>query len=392
MKILLVHNRYANTGGEDQVFFREKAMLEQYLGKDAVFEYTVSVKDFSKWQILRSILFSKFHYQQIFEMVKREQINIVHIHNYFPLLTASIFQAAKDAGAKVIHTVHNFRWWCISGNFYREEVGICKICVEEKKFWNGIRHKCYRKSFWQSLVAKTSFAYYKYIGVFNRIDQFWVLTKFQYNLLLELGIPKEKLMIKPNMSQLGSVINKVNANKKGFLYVGRLEHEKGIELLLSVWKELPATIHLKVIGNGALKQKLMTAYQQSNIDFIGECSFEEVNSHMQASLFTIQPSLWYETMGLTIIESMQNGTPVIGFEIGTRKELIANGKNGLLTSPEGLLETIKAAANMSELDYGILSQNAKNSAICFTPDLIIQKQINLYNQILVESINSYNGK
>lgn len=389
MKILLVHNQYSTTGGEDQALAREKAILKQWLGEENVFEYTVSVNDYSKWQMLRSIFYSRKQYRNLYDLVKQHQIDIVHVHNYFPVLTASVFKAAKAAGAKLVHTVHNYRWWCISGNFYRPAVGICTLCVDQKNFWNGIKHRCYRNSFLQSLVAKLAYAYYKKIGVFEWIDQCWVLTQFQYQQLIKLGVPANKLQLKPNMldaefpaTQSATIQALPNAQRKGFLYIGRLDAEKGIEYILSEWVKLSEQYQLTVIGSGNLEAALKSQYNQPNIIFTGALPFDQVNQYLQKAQYTLQPSLWYETMGLTIIESMQHGTPVIGFNIGTRPELIKHKKTGFICTPNQFIRTIQLAAHYPDNDYDAMVMNAREYAQNFAPDLIMAQQLHLYENLL----------
>lgn len=382
MKILLVHNQYSTTGGEDQALAREKAVLKQWLGEENVFEYSVSVNDYSKWQMLRSIFYSRKQYRNLYDLVKQHQIDIVHVHNYFPVLTASVFKAAKAAGAKLVHTVHNYRWWCISGNFYRPAVGICTLCVDQKNFWNGIKHRCYRNSFLQSLVAKLAYAYYKKIGVFEWIDQFWVLTQFQYQQLIKLGVPVDKLQLKPNMLDPATIQAVPNAQRRGFLYIGRLDPEKGIEYILSEWVKLSEKYQLTVIGSGSLEAALKSQYNQPNIIFTGALPFDQVNQYLQKAQYTLQPSLWYETMGLTIIESMQQGTPVIGFNIGTRPELIEHKKTGFICTPNQFIRTIQLAAHYPDNDYDAMVMNARVYAQNFAPDLIMAQQLHLYENLL----------
>ena len=382
MKILLVHNQYSTTGGEDQALAREKAILKQWLGQENVLEYSVSVNDYSKWQILRSIFYSRTQYRKVYDVVKQHQIDIVHVHNYFPVLTASVFKAAKAAGAKLVHTVHNYRWWCISGNFYRPTVGICTLCVDQKNFWNGIKHRCYRNSFLQSLVAKLAYAYYKKIGVFEWIDQCWVLTQFQYQQLIKLGVPVDKLQLKPNMLDPATIQALPNAQRNGFLYIGRLDTEKGIEYILSEWIKLSEKYQLTVIGSGSLEAALKSQYNQPNIIFTGALPFDQVNQYLQKAQYTLQPSLWYETMGLTIIESMQQGTPVIGFNIGTRPELIEHKKTGFICTPNQFIRTIQLAAHYPDNDYDAMVMNAREYAQNFAPDLIMAQQLHLYENLL----------
>src|SRR5262249_42902850 len=108
MRILIVHNAYQSSliGGEDIIVQREIKALKSQLGDDSVFEFTVSNDNIRTASLLINLWGDKKNYKIIMEVVKKHGIDIVHVHNFFPLLTPSVFAAAKHAGAKVVHTLH----------------------------------------------------------------------------------------------------------------------------------------------------------------------------------------------------------------------------------------------------------------------------------------------
>jgi glycosyltransferase involved in cell wall biosynthesis len=380
MKLLLVHNHYSVNGGEDVVYHNELQALKSCLPNEDVFEYKVSVNEMSKWYILKNIFFSNKIYRDIFRIVKHNKIDIVHVHNFFPILTGSAFKAASDAGAKVVHTLHNYRWWCLSGNFYRNDSGICMLCTQKKIALSGIQHKCYRNSYVQSMIAQLAFWNYRRINVFNYIDRFIVLSDFQKDLLLKLGLDAHKIIFKPNMVSTLTPATPLTKTKH-YLFVGRLDHSKGIELLLQTWATLPAHFIIEIVGSGILEKELKNKYSQlPNIIFKGELSHPEVVTSMQSAQYTIQSSLLYETFGLTIVESMSLGTPVIGFNIGTRPELIKDRETGFITTPDNLFNTIIESNNHPDYDW--MCVNAKNYARQFTSDKLLSVQLNAYSELL----------
>jgi glycosyltransferase involved in cell wall biosynthesis len=380
MKVLILHNQYIQQGGEDIVVKNEFEVLQNTLGKEHVFEYVVKTNPDQKWKIVSSVLFSFKEYKNVFNFVKKNKIDIVHIHNYFPLLTISIFKAARDAGAKVIHTAHNYKLWCIAGTFYRDQVGICTLCIKSNNILSGIRHKCYRNSLFQSAITKLSFWNYKQRGMLNYIDKLIVLSEFQFQLFADLGIEKEKMVLKGNMVHFNPSSININ-NKKDYLFIGRLEYSKGIDFLLSNWKLLPSSFILKIIGTGSLDTQLRSQYAEfKNIVFLGALNKTKVGEYIRSAKYTIQPSLWYETFGLTIIESMMLGTPVIGLNIGTRNEMIDSGKNGLITTEEKFISTIIESEKF-EL-YEKMCHEAVACALKYQPENIIQQQLSIYKEVL----------
>ena len=380
MKILLLHNHYSVNGGEDIVFFNELNLLKNQLGEENVFEYTVGVNDKTKAEILKSIFFSIKQYKIVYDLIKIHQIDIVHIHNYFPILTISVFKAVKDAGAKLVHTAHNYRLWCIAGNFYQTGKGICTLCTQKGGLMSGITNKCYRNSLMQSIAAQMTFWYYRRMNILNYVDKLFVLTNFQKEKLVQLGVDVNKILLKPNLV-LPQELPTKKIEKKGYLYVGRLDESKGVELLLETWLKLPKHFNLIICGSGILEDYLIKKYNQSSIIFLGEQSSIQVTELMKMARYTIQPSLLFETFGLTIIESMSIGTPVIGFEIGTRTELIQHMKTGFLTSTNKLMETLLISDQFNE--YDLMSQNAQLYAQKFLPDVILKQQLQIYNELIL---------
>lgn len=383
MKILIIHNKYQskNIGGEDIVYKNELNALREKLGCENVFCYEVSNDNINKFKLLFEIWFSKKYYKEVAKIIKENDIDIVHVHNFFPLLTPAVFKATKDSKAKVIHTLHNYRLWCISGILYRDGFGICEICAQKKFSFAGILNKCYRKSLLQSFVAQLAFWFYKLTGAFKNIDYFFVLTNFQKNKVKSLGIDEYKIILKPNSLQMSF---DMKTQKYNYVYVGRLEESKGILNLLEIWDQLDEKYILTIVGGGDIEMQLRQKYKKPNIIFKGKCSREETAAIISHSKYLLQPSLLYETFGLTIIEAMGAGVPVIGYDIGTRSDFIKDGINGFLSGPNELKNVIERSYDYG--DYDMLSKAAKESVKQYKNEYVIEKQIEIYKNILENKI------
>lgn len=383
MKLLIIHNKYQsnNIGGEDIVYKNELESLQDKLGKENVLSYEVSNDEISKIKLIFNIWFSRQYYKAVKKIVEENNIDLVHIHNFYPLLTPSVFKAAKDAGAKVVHTLHNYRLWCISGIFYRDGYGVCELCTKKKFSLQGIFSKCFRKSMIQSVLAQLSFWYYRATKVFDNIDYFFVLTSFQKEKVKSLGIDEKRLILKPNSLNMSFDMQK---EKKDYIYVGRLEESKGIYELLKVWETLDERFVLTIIGGGDIEEKLRNQYNKSNIIFKGKCSRKETLESIAKAKYLIQPSILYETFGLTIIEAMSFGVPVIGFDIGTRGDFIQDSVNGFLSDRGDLKEVIEKSYEYE--DYEEMSHQAMKTAKLYENEYIIDKQIKIYKNILENKI------
>ena len=107
-----------------------------------------------------------------------------------------------------------------------------------------------------------------------------------------------------------------------FGFIGTLAQNKGIELLLEVFKKnKKSNWKLSIAGNGKEKyvSRLKQKYQDNSIEFLGKVHPDEFYPHVDC---VIVPSLWEETLGMTVIEAFIYGKPVIGSKIGGIPEMI----------------------------------------------------------------------
>ncbi len=376
MNVLMVHNFYQShlTGGEDLVHQHELNALKAQLGDGHVFEYKVSNDDMSLAGLLFGLWFSRKHYRAIKTLCKTHKIDIVHVHNFFPLLTPSVFCAAKKAGSKVVHTLHNYRWWCLSGTlFYQNQA--CHRCVQKKSRLPGILRGCYRGSKIQSLTAGLAFHWYQ--RFLNKVDAFVALSEHQYQTLSSL-VPTEKLKLKPNAVSVPN--QKPCVDKSGYVFVGRLESGKGIEVLLESFSTLGADFDLTVIGDGPLYETLVKRYESKHIRFLGTQPPSVVEASLRAAKYCVHPSLYYETFGLTLVQAYAQATPVIGFHIGTRVELIDDNVTGFLCEPDTLAQTIRQAQVFD--GYERMCEKAFEKAQEFSSKAVTEKQVHLYESLL----------
>lgn len=382
MRILLIHNYYRKTsvGGEDIAFNLEKSALKEHLGTDRVFEYTDNSDRITILNVLFNVFFSFKHFFSIYRVVKSEKINLVHCHNYFPLLSFSVFAAAKLAGAKTVLTLHNYRLWCPSGILYRNN-HICHDCLKYKFPLPAIYHACYRKSRIQSILAAV--ALFGYRGLMSQVDKVITLTSFQRNFLTSQKlVPDQKVVIKPNfVAPIDHQAVPFKLKNHDIVFVGRLEEAKGINQLIDLITRIDSSCRWLIIGNGPMTAKLEAKIDCKNVTFIHRVDHDKIHHYIRSSKFLIQLSQWYETFGLTIVEAMACGVPVIGLPLGTRLELIVDDFNGYFLQDDGV-EVINKVLNISESRYQQLIKNCLNSVSKYSTENVLRAQVELYENML----------
>ena len=328
MKIVVAHNFYQQAGGEDQVFADETALLESH--GHAVVRYTVhndDVKALGSLTLAGRTIWNRSAHRDLYDLVAHEKADIVHFHNTFPLLSPSVYSAARSAGAAVVQTLHNYRLACPTAICYRDG-HVCEDCLTKTVPWPAIVHRCYRGDRGASAVAAAMLAVHHARGTYrNDVDAYIALTDFAKRKFIEAGLPEEKLHVKPNFVSPDLGIGNGDA---GFcLFVGRLTEAKGIAPMLQAWKQLSAPIELRIAGDGDMAQAVKeAAAADPRIKFVGRLPVEKIAEMMGQAAALIFPSVWYEGLPKTIVEAFARGTPVIASRLGSMTELITDGQTG----------------------------------------------------------------
>src|SRR6202020_2778274 len=109
--------------------------------------------------------------------IRKAEPDIVHVHNFFPTLSPSVFYACAEAGVPVVHTLHNYRILCASATLFRDG-HICEECVSRRSIVPGIRHACYRSSRMGSAVAGLGMELHDQIGTWaSKVSAFIALNR-----------------------------------------------------------------------------------------------------------------------------------------------------------------------------------------------------------------------
>ena len=330
MKILLVHNFYQQPGGEDEVFRAEGELLESF--GQQVLRYTVHndrIKSMGRFETMRKTFSNREICGEIKSLVERGDVEVVHFHNIFPLISPAAYAAARAGGAAIVQTLHNARLLCPGGILFRDGKP-CLDCVTKKFAWPGVVHGCYRGSRSASAVLAGMTAAHRLTGTYHKqVDAYIVMTDFARQLFTRTCLPVEKLFIKPHFVSPDPGIGPGDGGYA--LFVSRLSKGKGVETMLRTWKNLRATIPLKIVGDGDLADLVCEAAQNdSRIEWLGRRPCEEVYDLMGRAAAVLFPSECIESFGRVMIEAYAKGTPVIASDNGAMKELISRGKTGEL--------------------------------------------------------------
>lgn len=341
MKVLLCHTYYQQRGGEDQSFDSEAALLESS-GHDVV-RYARHNDEISKLSKIASTLktiWNRQTYGEVRSIIQRFRPEVMHCTNTFPLLSPSIYYAAKSEGVPVVQSLRNYRQLCPVAVMTRDGK-LCEDCLGQSFAWSGVRHACYRGSRAATAVVAGMSTLHGMLGTWSRmVTRYFALSKFAKEKFVQAGWDAAKIAVKPNFVHPDPGMGIGQGNYA--VFVGRLSPEKGIQTLIDAWSDNRISIPLKIIGDGPLEEKVrQAAAENPKIQRLGSLGWAEALETIGNAKCLVMPSVWYETFGRTIIEAFAKGTPVIASNLGAMVELIDEGRTGFLFAPGDAHDLVK---------------------------------------------------
>ncbi|MES2987759.1 MAG: glycosyltransferase, partial [Pseudomonadota bacterium] len=310
-KVLVIHNRYQQAGGEDAVFANEVALLRSS-GSET--ETLTADNDDIQGALAKAaaalrVIHNPAGRAAVAEAIARFRPDVVHVHNFFPKLSPAVFDACADSGVPVVWTLHNFRLACANGLLFRDGRP-CEDCVGRAPI-SAVLHRCYRGSLAGSAAVAGMIGFHNMRGTWQRkVTRFIVLSDFARALVTRAGVPAERISVKPNfIFDPLSGIDPGPPQRGGAVFVGRLSAEKGATVMIEAWRKLP-NIPLTLLGDGPERAALEAA-APANVRFLGFQQRAEVMAAVQSAQAIVVPSTCYENFPLAVVEAMALGTPVI---------------------------------------------------------------------------------
>lgn len=163
------------------------------------------------------------------------------------------------------------------------------------------------------------------------------------------------------------------------LYFGRIHPDKGTHEAIEI--ALQAGCPLKLAGliqdENYFNTKVKPRIDNERIIYVGNVGPEMRNELLGAARALLHPISFEEPFGLSVVEAMMCGTPVIAFARGSMPELIIDGKTGYLV--ETVNEAAQAVEKLNAIDPYICSEHALEK---FSLDRMIDEYINVYKRVL----------
>jgi glycosyltransferase involved in cell wall biosynthesis len=323
-----VHNAYKVPGGEDVCVHAERRLLEQH-GHTVRLEQANNDQISGAWNSVKVGLSTTYSWperRRLFQILTEFSPDVAHIHNFFPLLSPSIYYACHEAGVPVVQTLHNYRLLCPSATFFRDGK-VCEECLGKIITWPGVLHGCYRGSRLGTAAVGSMLVTHRVLRTFkNKVGVYIAPSEFARQKFVQGGLPSSKIEVKPHFVDPDPGMG--SGDGDFVLFAGRLSEEKGIRTILRAWQSLGNRIPLKIAGSGPLTP-LVEQHQGNGIELLGFVPIPDIYDLMGEAKAMVFASEWFETFGFVVIESYAKGTPVIASKLGAMETLIDHQRTGL---------------------------------------------------------------
>ena len=227
-------------------------------------------------------------------LIRRHKPDLLHLHSTF----AGVIGRTVPHSAQIVYCAHG---WSFTTNA------------------STLKKHCYR--FIEKLLS-------------GRSDAIIVISRSELDAAIAAGIDGEKCSIvyngieeRPARPATASAAGTISA-----LFVGRLDEQKGYDVLIEAFRLLgDKDLRLVIVGE-AVQNRSQVLELPANVSAHGWMSHDQLDTLIAASDVLVVPSRW-EGFGMVAIEAMREGKPVVAHDVGGLPEIVADRETGLLFSP-----------------------------------------------------------
>jgi glycosyltransferase involved in cell wall biosynthesis len=352
MRLLQIFNRYLHPGGE------EKSVDRIYQHLSAEHDMRRCLFDSREWKAAGGpslmgqaarLFYNPSSRDRVLEAIHAQQSQALLVHNLYPVASPAVFHAAQKAQLPIIHFLHNFRPFCVSGTLYSRG----RLLPEAL---HGHWYREVAEGTWQGSVLKSAlFAVMLKLlhrsGWLNQVQAWISISAFMRQRLVAAGVPAQRIhtlrhswdaLPQPPSTQDGSY----------YLFLARLVEEKGVHMLLEAWAELrnqlgPRTPELHIAGEGPLQNLVQEhSTQNPSVKYLGLIDGQAKTQVLSQCRALLVPSTWWEPLGIVVYEAYDHARPVIAARSGGLSETVQHQKTGLLHEPGSVSSLVQAVLEL----------------------------------------------
>jgi len=306
-KILVIHTKYRNKGGEDIAVENEVALLKKNFVIEELY-FTNNIESYLQQAV--SFIFNKNRksVNLLTDTIKNFNPDYAYVHNTWFKASLGIFNILEKNNIKILLKLHNFRYDCTKSLTSRKHLkgkDFCDACGMKKKSTNW-----FNMYFSDSLLKSLLILSYgrKYFNILkDKNIKILVLTNFHKEYLSELLDQQKNIFVLPNFIEVTHKTKPKN-DEEYIIYAGRISKEKGVEELIKSFLDSSLVgIKLKIVGDGPELSEFKKKYENENVNFLGELDNKDVLKLISNSKAVVTATKLYEGQPTLLCEASSMG-------------------------------------------------------------------------------------
>lgn len=329
--------------------------------------------------------------EYIKDFCKNEAIDIIHVHSISnPKLLDVLFKIRP-----IVRTMHEPRMICPGqGKFFRNSERICSVTYGLHCIYHAYKEGCCNRhpkrliKAYRNVDYETKKASNKYASIF-------VMSNYMRDEALKVGFKNHTLVLNPYLTphvKEERLIDSSNDKVKSLVYIGRLSITKGVHYAIKsviTLLEQGYKVQFDIVGSGQDENYFKTLVpEQYNSQFIfhGWQDREVIDLILKNAYVVLFPSIYPEAFGISGIEAMMRGKPVVGFDVGGVSTWLKDQETGFLVAQKNYIEMANKVALLIDdvALYQRFGSNSRNLALIeFSEVRHMNSLKSTYNKILL---------
>ncbi len=291
-------------------------------------------------------LYARQAVREFIQRIEAFRPQVVHAHELYPLISPWILPECTRRGIPVVMTVYDYRLTCpVHTHHHNGET--CIRCVGGRDYQCALQNCRNNRS--ESVAFALRNAVARWFGLFARhVSMYIAPTRFTADWLTRYaGVSAGRISVVPFLIDIPATAVDPAAGRY-MAFAGRFVPEKGVDVALSAARR--ARLPLWLAGNAGDYPTRVA--QSENVRFVNNLNAQQLAEFYRGARLFVMPSIWFETFGIVVGESMSHGVPVLASRIGALAETTVDNVTGLLFEPgnvDELAEKMRRVWNDAEL-------------------------------------------
>ena len=254
--------------------------------------------------------------------------DVAHLHNIYHQLSPSVLRPLRELSVPIVMTLHDYKLICPS-YLLLDHGKVCEACLGGQ-FRNAVTRRCKDGSLLSSAVLAAETSLHRMTNAYDPVQLFICPSRFLAGKIAEAGVFPDRLRVVSNFIAAHAVAPKARPGG-GVVYVGRLSHEKGVDVLVEAVGRLDRRHRLDVVGDGPERARLEALAATSapgQVRFHGAVPKARVLELVRAAAVAVMPSRCHENQPMAVLEAFACGVPVLATEFGGLPELVQEDRYG----------------------------------------------------------------